>query len=131
MKRCSGFEKDVLIPFYGRYLEYKSYWAGKYYWINFFTCFFSVFTAFLVKNQLWEKIILYFGMFVWVVITAVMRIKTLEFFGQKKILVLLEFLGLGFVLDCICALAFRRSEAERIQDEMSAISGTSPVSGSS
>ncbi len=67
----------------------------------------------------YANIIFYAGISCWIVITILMRIKTLEAFGQKKFLVLLELLGLGFVLDCLCALACIRNESEGMTDAAS------------
>ena len=100
----SGWQ--IIIPFHGRYLEYKYYWDIKYYWINFGV----MFLAFVLTIAAWH--VIYTPLAVWVVITIRMRMKTLEAFGQNKFLVLLEFLGLGIVLDCICALASRRIEED-------------------
>ena len=114
MLKCFGKSGwEVLIPFLGRYLEYKYYWKAGYYWISFFAMAFSfVFATRFFNKVTVRSILIYAGLAVWAVNTVIMRLKTLETFGQKKRLVLLEFPGLGFVLDCICALSCRKKDAQ-------------------
>ncbi len=102
---------DILIPFYGRYLEYKYYWDWIYYWVSTAVWIYILIVLVAVWGK-YKEILMIAGLLAWVVITVLMRMKTMEAFGQKKLLGLLELLGLGFVLDCICALACRRIEAE-------------------
>ncbi len=121
MLKCyDGSGWNILIPFYGRYLEYKYYWGAEYYLLNFSVCFLSLCLGWLLILDHGE-IVVFAGAAAWVVITVLMRMKTLEAFGQKKFLCLLEFLGLGFVLDCICALACIRNEKEKKQKEKQAL----------
>lgn len=111
LKRYDGDGWRVVIPFCGRYLEYKYYWHEKYYWINM-----GVWIDILiVLAAVWGKckeILMLAGLLIWAVITVLMRMKTMETFGYKKFLGLLELLGLGFLLDCLCAFAADRSKRE-------------------
>ena len=121
LKSYDGSGLGILVPFYGRFQEYKYYWDEKYYHINFLvSAFFFVMMAFLPDLDI-RVILMYAWLAVWVVITVLMRMKTMEAFGQKKLLGLLELLGLGFVLDCICALACIRNEKEKKQKEKQAL----------
>lgn len=97
----------VVIPFHGRYLEYKYYWDTKYYWI----CFGVLFLGFVLAGKAVH--VMYVPLLVWGGITVRMRMKTMEAFGHNKFLGLLELLGLCIVLDCICAFSGKRLEEER------------------
>ena len=58
---------------------------------------------------------MYAGLSVWIVITVLMRMKTMEAFGLNKFLGLLELLGMCIVLDFFCVRASIRAEAESKQ----------------
>ena len=115
LKSCGGNGWDVLIPFCGRYQEYKCYWDGTYYFINFVVLFFTFVLAFFSLTIEILRILMYAGLLVWVVITVLMRMNTMEAFGLNKFLGLLDLHGLGIVLDFLCAYMSIRAEAERNQ----------------
>lgn len=118
LKHFDGTGWRILIPLYGRYLEYRYYWDTGYFLINiiiiwafiasvivgFFTA--AAFPGFFI---LVPEVLL----ICWVMITVRMRMKTMEAFGQNKLLGLLELLGLGFVLDCFCAITCLRMDEEK------------------
>lgn len=115
LNSCGGNGWDVLIPFCGRYQEYKYYWGGEYYFINFVVLFFTfVLAIFSLRYEIF-RILMYAGLLVWGMITVLMRMKTMEAFGLNKFLGLLELLGLCIVLDLLCAYSSIRAETERNQ----------------
>ena len=109
LKRFDGSGWRIVIPFCGRYLEYRFYWKPKYFWIN--LCLWLYILAagtaiyVLEDRKILTVLVLLMlaALAVWLINTVRMRMNTLETFGQKRILGLLELLGLGFVLDCLCA----------------------------
>ena len=115
LKSCGGNGWDVLIPFCGRYQEYKYYWDGIYFFINCVVLFFTFVLAFFSWSHEIFRILMYAGLLVWVVITVLMRMNTMEAFGLNKFLGLLELFGLGVVLDFLCARTSIRTEAEKKQ----------------
>ena len=106
----------IIVPFYGRYLEYKTYWESKYFWVNFgiSTFLLMVVTAlYYSENNIYSSIltILFFiGTAIYVIIIILLRRNSLCIFGYSKNLAFLEIFGLGFILDFICGFFNRKTD---------------------
>lgn len=118
LKRYDGSGWWIIVPIYGRYLEYKYYWDTKYFMINLcilgfsFIMIFSIFSGNTISISP-GIIVIPLMLLICLVNTVLMRMKTMEAFGKNKFLGLLELLGLGLVLDWVCALSCIREEAEK------------------
>ena len=115
LKRYDGYRSGwrVIIPFYGRYLEYKYNWDTKYYWI----CFGVLFLGFVLAGKAVH--VMYVPLLVWGGITVRMRMKTMEAFGHNEFLGLLELLGL-----CYCAGLHLRFFRQKVRGGKGAEGGT-------
>lgn len=112
----------IIIPFYGRYLEYKTYWKPMFYRINLGMAAFVLIAMFGIYFGENDTIIGIFviGMLISLAVITVicvkLRLNTVEVFGYSRILGLLALFCLGFVLDCICGFSGRGKKAAEPAD---------------
>lgn len=113
LNKRAGRGWRILIPFYGRYLEYKTYWKARYFWINFGLSLYLLLITVgvpLLDNDTVTTIIGLQMLIVsaaYTVIIIGLRMNIMAVFGFSKWLGLLELLFLGFILDCICGFSGR------------------------
>ncbi len=123
LEKCGESGGKILIPFYGRYIEYKTYWKPKYFWINFGISIYLIAAVPVVNNSENRT---YIGILAVLFLAAIgiylinvfrLRMNILKKFGRSRKLAFLGLLGLGFILDFICGFPRReRKEESKTED---------------
>lgn len=113
LKKRTGNGWWILVPFYGRYLEYKNYWRTKFFWFNRGICVYIIISTIsisVIENET-VNIFLALLFLAALAVIAVNRVRlkmhTLDLFGYNKYLGLLEIVGLGFIPDFLCGFSKR------------------------
>ena len=115
----------IIIPFYGRYLEYQAYWKIKYFWINFGISTYLLLSLTFIyysENTLLNGIMAVLFMIcvlIYLIIVFCLRRHSLDTFGYSKHLAFLELLGLGFIPDFLCGFTIRKQVQEQKNEDNS------------
>jgi hypothetical protein len=109
----------IIIPFYGRYLEYKNYWRTKYFWINIGFSLYMLISAIGINHLENETVSTFLAIpfLIALAVVAVNRIRlrmnTLELFDFNQYLGLLGIIGLGFITDFLCGFSKTEKKEEK------------------
>lgn len=114
LQRRAGRGWRILIPFYGRYLEYKNYWHEGYFWVNRAILLVLIAVGIFIYNSqrmFINGMLVLISMALWIIIfinRIQLRLHTMPLFGFSQLWGLLELILAGFPADCMCAFTNRK-----------------------
>ncbi len=120
LQKRTGRGWRIIIPFYGRYLEYKNYWQTKHFWVNLGLSAYMLIAAIGINHTDNDTVSTFLAIpfLIALAIVAVNRIRlrmnTLGLFDFNEYLGLLGIVGLGFITDFLCGFSKRGRKEEKI-----------------
>ena len=99
LDRSGGGGWKIIIPFYGRYLEYKRYWIGGLYWT------YLILWVGVLFSYKMPYLLGFFFVFAVAAFHLAFRVQFYKSFGRDPILILVDIFGMGILADIILAFS--------------------------